>query len=105
MAEEVQNPLDQQFYARADAFINLANDAITREEASAGQIANSLMFAASRFNAWVASASYKESSALEKDREEILEFFTKQYNLMLAENLDSYIENFDDYLNHAKPSK
>ncbi|CAA6810128.1 MAG: Unknown protein [uncultured Sulfurovum sp.] len=102
MAEEQTQPLDDKFYERADSFINLANEAITREEASAGQIANSLMFATSRFNAWVTAAGYQKGEDLAKEKEAILEFFTEQYRLMLSENIDSYVTNFNEYLGYSK---
>ncbi|CAA6818903.1 MAG: Unknown protein [uncultured Sulfurovum sp.] len=102
MAEEQTQPLDDKFYERADSFINLANEAITREEASAGQIANSLMFAGSRFNAWVTAAGYQKGEDLAKEKEAILEFFTEQYKLMLSENIDSYVNNFNEYLGYSK---
>lgn len=107
MAEEqpqAENPLDEKFYERADGFINLANQAVSNEEANAGQIANSLMFAASRFNAWVTAAGYQKGDDLAKEKEAILEFFTEQYKLMLSENIDSYVNNFNEYLGYSKES-
>ncbi len=100
--KEQQNPLDENFYQRADGFINLANEAISKEEANAGQVANSLMFAASRFNAWVTAAGYQKGEDLAKEKEAIMEFFTEQYKLMLSENIDSYVTNFNEYLGYSK---
>jgi len=97
-------PLDENFYNRADGFINLANQAVTEEEATAGQIANSFMFAASRFNAWVTAAGYQKGEDLAKEKEEILEFFSEQYRLMLSENIDAYVTNFNEYLSGSKES-
>ena len=106
MAEQTDNqdkqPLDENFYKRADEFINLANAAVSKEEANAGQIANSMMFAASRFNAWVTAAGYQKGSDLAKEKEAIIEFFTEQYKLMLSENIDSYVTNFSEYLGYSK---
>ncbi|CAA6825830.1 MAG: Unknown protein [uncultured Sulfurovum sp.] len=106
MAEQEENQptnqLDEKFYERADSFINLANEAITKEEASAGQVANSLMFATSRFNAWVTAAGYQKADDLAKEKEAIIEFFTEQYKLMLSENIDSYVTNFNEYLGYSK---
>ena len=105
MAEEQkkqETPLDENFYKRADEFINLANGAVSREEANAGQVANSMMFAASRFNAWVTAAGYQKGEDLAKEKEAILEFFTEQYRLMLSENIDSYVTNFSEYLGYSK---
>ncbi|CAA6798606.1 MAG: Unknown protein [uncultured Sulfurovum sp.] len=100
--KQPEQPLDEKFYERADGFINLANVAVTNEEANAGQIANSLMFAASRFNAWVTAAGYQKGSDLAEDKEAILEFFTEQYKLMLAENIDAYATNFNEYMGYSK---
>ena len=101
-AKTQEAPLDENFYNRADKFINLANEAVTNEEANAGQIANSFMFAASRFNAWVTAAGYQKGEDLAKEKEAILEFFTEQYRLMLSENIDSYVTNFSEYLGYSK---
>ena len=106
MAEETNNQdkqsLDENFYKRADEFINLANTAVTKEEANMGEISNSMMFAASRFNAWVIASRYKKGDDLAKEKEEIIEFFTEQYKLMLSENIDAYIANFSEYLGYSK---
>jgi hypothetical protein len=35
-------------------------------------------------------------------REEAIEYFCEQYRLMLEENLDDYIENFEKYMGRAE---
>jgi len=99
MAEEQQS--EDKFYERADAFINMANQNVT-EGTNVGMVANSLTFASTRFISWAKATGYKNSEELAKEKEEILEFFTEQYRLMLSENLDSYIKNFDEYLGYSK---
>ena len=101
MAETEENQLDDKFYERADAHIALANGHVN-QNIHPSIASNSLMFAASRFNSWVAAAGFKNGEDLAKEKEEILKFFTEQYRLMLSENLDTYIENYDQYMGISK---
>lgn len=105
MAEQIKNqeknPIDEKFYERADAFISVANENV-KEGTHPGMVSNSLMFASTRFNSWVTAAGYANADDLAKEKEDILKFFTEQYRLMLSENLDSYIENYDEYLGYSK---
>ncbi|MDQ7084962.1 MAG: DUF3144 domain-containing protein [Sulfurovum sp.] len=96
--------LDEKFYERADAHIALANGSMN-EKLHPGLVANSLMFGASRFNAWVTASGYQKSEDLANEKDDIVEFFAKQYKLMLAENIDSYVENFDEYIGMHKKEK
>jgi hypothetical protein len=101
MAEQQENQLDEKFYERADAHIALANGHINAK-VHPGMVSNSLMFAASRFNAWVAAAGFSNGEDMKKEKEDILNYFTEQYRLMLAENLDNYAENYDLYMGVSK---
>jgi hypothetical protein len=104
---ENEKKRDETFYERADSHIALANEHL-KTNIHPGLIANSLMFGASRFNAWVTASGYQRGEDLAKEREEILDFFTKQYREMLSHNIDSYVENFEEYIGvhrHEKPSK
>jgi len=97
MAEQQKHELDDKFYERADAHISLANGSL-KADLHPGLVANSLMFAASRFNAWITAAGYNTADELASEKEDIVKFFTEQYQMMLAENIDSYVNNFDEYL-------
>jgi hypothetical protein len=91
--------VDPEFYERADAHINLSNDqlaGITRGKASA-----SMLYGTARFNAWVSATGFKSGEEMKQAREESIRYFVEQYEKMLAENLDDYIENFEKYM---KPS-
>ena len=101
MAETQENQLDEKFYERADSHIALANGHINAN-IHPGMASNSLMFGASRFNAWVAAAGFTNGEDMKKEKKEILEFFTNQYKLMLEENLDNYAENYDHYMGVSK---
>ncbi|PNK61640.1 DUF3144 domain-containing protein [Psychrobacter sp. FDAARGOS_221] len=95
-----QQPLSQDieaFYKRADAVIELANSQLGPQSHS-GQVGASLLYAAARYTASVASIGFVKGSDLAKEKEEIIEFYMKQYRQMLSDNLDDYAENFDKYV-------
>ncbi len=96
-----ENQLDEKFFERADAHIALANGHINAQ-VHPGWASNSLMYAASRFNAWVAAAGFSNGEDLAKEKQEIIDYFTNQYKLMLEENLDNYIENYDMFMGVSK---
>ena len=90
------NQPDEKFFERADAHILLANQQLS--EADRGKVSASMMFAVARFNAWLTAIGSESAESLRGDRDETIEYFTKEYRAMLAQNLDDYIENFDDYM-------
>jgi len=92
----MSNDADEDFFKRADAVINIANEqaeAVTAEKVSA-----SLMYATARYNAFVGAGRAVSSEDLASGRDDILEYFVDQYRMMLTENLDDYIRNFDSYI-------
>jgi len=90
------NEADDKFFERADAFISLANRQAA--ESTRGKASASMMYATSRFNAWVGACNCGSAEELAAVREQAIEYFVKQYRGMLAENLDLYIQNFDTYM-------
>lgn len=89
------------FFERADQVINLANSQLSPESHS-GQVAASLNYAAARFAVSAASIGFVKGEDLAKEKDEIIKFYTEKYQRMLAENLDQYIQNFDQYTQIAK---
>ncbi|MCY7389187.1 MAG: DUF3144 domain-containing protein [Burkholderiales bacterium] len=88
--------VDEDFYTRADSFIDLANEhAATMARDNVGA---SLMYSSARFNAWVSATGYASSDEMRAARPARIAHFVEQYRLMLEENMDSYINNFDDYM-------
>ena len=97
MSNTEETQLDKEFYERADSHIALANDYINTKVHP--EIAsNSLMYAASRFNAWIAASKFNSAEAMKKEKQEILNFYTVQYRRMLEENFDNYADNYDQYM-------
>jgi hypothetical protein len=88
--------VDKGFWDRADTYIHLANkqcDAIP-----AGKVSASLLFAASRFNAFVLASGMANRASLEAAKAEALDYFTGEFRKMLEDNLDDHIKNFDKYV-------
>ena len=95
------NQADDQFFKRADQFIDLANNQISRET-SGGKVSASFMYALARFNAFISAVGFKDGGEMRQNKQEILDYFMSEYQKMLEENLDDYIENFDIYINRPK---
>jgi hypothetical protein len=88
--------VDPEFYDRADAHIHLSNDQTNKSEA--GRVSASMMYATARFNAWLTARGFESAEQMDRAREEILDYFCKQYRAMLIEHLDDYATNFSRYM-------
>lgn len=87
---------DDKFLEHADAYISLANEQI--KDSTRGKVSASMMYATSRFNAWVGACGCQTAEELAAARDEAIEYFVQRYREMLEENLDAYIQNFDSYM-------
>lgn len=86
---------DPKFFDRADAHIHLSNSQI--EGVNHGKVSASMMYATARFNAHVCWTGFDNQAEFAKARDEAIDYFVEQYQMMLEENLDDYINNFDRY--------
>lgn len=91
-AEASENE-DPTFYDRADGHIMLANQ--QTEEVDAGAVSASLMFASARYGAWLAASGFESGEEMKADRAEHVAYFVEQFKMMVEDNLDDYIENFE----------
>ena len=89
--------VDDKFYARADAHISLSNQQVS-EEVSAGQVSASAMYSVARFNAWLSARNWNNQQEMAAAKEEAINYFVKEYRMMLEENMDDYIANFNRYM-------
>lgn len=71
----------------ADRFIELANE-FTKTE-SKERVGAAIMFAAARYNAFEASS---KSENLRKDKNDALDWYTREYKRMLDANMDDLID-------------
>ena len=84
-----------EFWERVNAVIDLANEQC--EDAPRGEISSSLLYATARFHAFLVASAASDVEEMKANRQEAIDYFPEQYKKMLIENLDEYIENFDDY--------
>jgi PPE-repeat protein len=87
---------DEHFFDRADEHINVSNDQM--EHASEGKVSASMMYATARFNAWLSATGYDNAKDMKETKEETVAYFVAEYEKMLRENLEDYIQNFDAYM-------
>jgi len=92
--------IDEAFYERADAHIHLSNQQLKHMER--GRVSASMMYGLARFNAWVTATDCKNTSDLAAARQSTIDYFVAQYKMMLEENLDDYIHNFNKYMGVAE---
>jgi hypothetical protein len=92
--------LDDGFYKRADAHIHLSNDQMA--QASRGKVSASMLYGAARFNAYTSATGFDSAEEMANARGATIAYYLREYEEMLAENLDDYIANFDSYM---KPGK
>lgn len=71
----------------ADKFIELANE-FTKSE-SKERVGAAIMFAAARYNAFEA---YSKSEDLNKDKVDVLNWYSNEYRRMLDANMDEIIQ-------------
>lgn len=91
-----KNQIDEHFYQRADELINLANK--QSENIDHSRVSASMMFACARFNAFMTATKAEDKTHLADSKHLILDYFVKEYEKMLKQNLEEYIENFERYL-------
>lgn len=95
MNDSDNQDLDPQFFERADDHIHLSNSQLANTDP--GKVSASMMYATARFNAYVSWSGFYTAEDMAEQRQSTLEYFTEQYRLMLEENLDDYIKNFERY--------
>ncbi len=87
---------DNEFYALADAFINLANEKC--RNADPGKISATILYAAARFNTFIVATGAKSAEDFAASREKSFDFFIGEYRKMLVEHFADYEEHFDRYM-------
>jgi len=71
-----------------ESFINLANEHAA--ELSPGNVSSALLYAASRFNAFIVASNADD---LAEEKEASIQYFLGQYEKMLRDNMDDYEKN------------
>ena len=90
-----KNEISDEFWQRADEYIEIANDQSKSE--STGKVGASLIYASARFSAFDLASSSSNAKEMKADKDEAISFYVEQFRKMITENMDEYIENFEDY--------
>lgn len=93
---------DDEFFNRADAHIHLSNEQL--KDSSRGKASASMMYATARFNTWVGACGFDDGEQMKATRDEMIEYFVTEYRMMLEENVDDYIGNFENYMHGRSPA-
>jgi hypothetical protein len=93
------NEVSPEFWERADEVIALSNE--QAEKYDIGKVSSSTLYAAARFNAFNVASSASDVEEMKKDKDEAIRYFTEQYRKMLTENLDEYMESFEEFKPHG----
>lgn len=91
---------DPQFWDLAEQFITLANGSL--ETADAGKIGAAMLFAATRFNAFVVASSSLDRAEFIEDMDESMDYLSKQFRHMLGDNLRDFRDNYKVYIKHEQ---
>ena len=94
------NTPSPEFFDRANALINLANDQCASTHPS--EVSASTLYASARFNAFIVAATTGNAQSMTAEKERALEYFTDQFRKMMEANLDDFIANFDAYMKRAE---
>jgi hypothetical protein len=102
MSKKTGNPQDNdpQFWDMAEQFIELANGSL--ENADAGKIGAAMLFAATRFNAFVVASSSIDRAEFIEDMDETMDYLSKQFRQMLGDNLRDFRDNYKVYIKHEQ---
>lgn len=87
---------DQEFWDLAEQFIEQANNAL--ENSEPGKISAAMLYAATRFNAFVIASSSVDRKEYIADMDESMDYLSKQFRHMLGDNLRDFKENYKHYV-------
>ena len=95
-----ENLADAEFIALADAFVALAND--RSAEAGGVKVGAAMLYAATRFNAYVVASRTRNAEELKADSAIALQHFSEQHDSMLTQNLDDYAAHYTSLIEQAR---
>jgi len=90
-----EDEVDAIYRQMIDSFIDSANE--FADQNSPENVGMALLYAASRFNAFVVSQHAENLEGFENDIEKAQQFFQSQYQEMLNENFEDYKKTYQKY--------
>jgi hypothetical protein len=86
---------DEQFWQLVDNFISLANDKAQTTDRNI--IGPAILFAATRFNAYMLASSTGNVETFSAQKEEAIKYYKDQHEKMLNDNFGDFETNFEKY--------
>ena len=77
MSTQKHDEEEQQFWNLVDRFVTVANEA--SDDTATSTVSSAMLYAAARFNAFIASAEALSAEQLKSQRSGAMDFFTGQY--------------------------
>ena len=87
-------PHDKEFYELAAEHITLCNTHMGKVQPA--KVSAAMLFAASRFNAFVIMAASENKAEMLAQKEAAIAFFLNEYETNLRENIDEHLKRYDN---------
>lgn len=91
--------VSEDFWKRADEYIAIANTQSENEDT--GKVGASLLYAAARFSAFDVASKVDDAKEMIESKEDAILFYVEQFRKMITENMDEYIDNYQEYSPHG----
>ncbi|MBN0989736.1 DUF3144 domain-containing protein [Amphritea pacifica] len=91
-----ENLFDEQFLDVTNKLIEIANE--MGEKYGEHKASVAFIYAAARYNGYIAASSVTSAEELESKREKAVEYFTSRFRQLYDGNLQEYVANFDEYM-------
>lgn len=86
-------PKDKAFYELADEHITLCNTRMGKVQPA--KVSAAMLFAASRFNAFVIMAASENKAEMLAQKESAIAYFLNEYEIYLRENIDEHLKRYE----------
>lgn len=83
-----------EFLQRADAQIEIANQQL-KQGLTLGEVSASYMYGSVRFSTYMACTSFNSAEDMLAEKDQIIEYFVKEYKLALEEHLNNHAVTHD----------
>lgn len=94
-----ENMIDDKFMEATNAMIELANRMAAQfGEEGEHKMGVAFIFAAARYNAYLAANSVTSPGELAERKEKAVEYFGQRFRQLYSSNVDDYIEHFEQYM-------
>ncbi len=88
-------PAEKTFQERCDEFIAVANQ--QHAETEVDNVNAALLFSAARFNVFSTVRQFDDVEKIKEEKQKMVDYFSQRYREMMEQNIEEYIERFDDY--------